>query len=358
MAEQITAICPDCSSPQSIPAESQGKFARCVSCNTIYQVPGGDTEPSDDQDWQSFGEAESTLAVAGNAERWADIQSTQEPVYVGRDSARPRAASSSNRRSKRWLLLCALIGLLILLAAIVWPALYGVVESGTGSRRISREVSQLHMAIESYRQRFGEHPPDFSDWEVVKRHVRRAFPRHSENLDPTLQVGDDGAKLEDIDPAEALVFWLSCLKNDPRHPITGSGEPLIIFAFDEMRLWDFDGDGWWEYVPGETGVQETPYVYFDSRTYSQARYPREEYDEYPQGVAYPYRTTALLTDLGSKEPRVNPNTFQIISAGMDGDYGADDPVKLFPRGAGYGPGDWDNVANFSDGKTLESWAPK
>lgn len=357
MTEQITAICPDCGSPQRIPAESQGEFARCVSCNTIYQVPGGGADSSDAHDWQSFDEAESTLARAGNAERWGDIQARPEPVYVGLDSARPRAGSSSSGRSRRWLLLCVLIGLLLLLAAIVWPFWYGGMRPDPGPRRISRDVTRLHMAMESYKQRFGDYPPDFSEWELVERHVRKAFPRNSENLDPTLQVGDDGAKLEDIDPAEALVFWLSCLKNDPRRPITGDGEPLLLFEFDEMRLWDFDGDGWWEYAPTGSGTQETPYVYFDSRTYLRARYPKDESEPSIQGIAYPYRAV-VLSEKPGRGTMINPDTFQIISAGLDGDYGADNPVKVLPEGEGFGQGDWDNVTNFSHGKTLEYWAPK
>lgn len=159
-----------------------------------------------------------------------------------------------------------------------------------------------------------------------------------------------------MDPAEALVFWLSGLNDDPRFPITGSGEPLVLFDFDGLRLWDFDGDGWWEYVPEGYSDQETPYVYFDSCTYDQARYPKNEADSSVRGVAYPYRTPPLLSD-PVKGAMNKPETFQIISAGLDGDYGADNPVKLFPSGAGYGPGDWDNVANFSSGKTLKDWAP-
>jgi hypothetical protein len=212
------------------------------------------------------------------------------------------------------------------------------------------------MGIETYKQRFGDYPPDFSDWDLVERHFRKAFPRLSESLDPTLQV-DDGAKLGDIDPAEALVFWLSCLKDDPRHPVTGSGEPLVLFEFDELRLWDFDGDGWWEYVPAGSGTQETPYVYFDSRTYRQARYPKDETESSIQGVAYPYSVMALF-DKPGRRTMANPNTFQIISAGLDGDYGANNPVKILPNGVGFGPGDWDNVANFSDGRALRDWTPR
>lgn len=350
-------MCPDCGSPQRIPTDWEGKLARCAACNAIYRVPGGATDPTDAQNLQSFGDAASTAAGVANVERWANDESTSDPIYVGLDSARQSEGASSNGRSRRWLFLRALIGLFLLLVAIMWPAWYARRIPDVGPRRISREIQQLHIGIERYKRRFGEYPPDFSDWELVERHVRRVFSRNNEDLDPSLQVGDDGAKLGDIDPAEALVFWLSGLKDDPRHPVTGSGEPVVLFEFDDLRLWDFDGDGWWEYVPQGSSSQETPYVYFDSRTYHQARYPKDETKLSIRGVAYPYRTTALLADIDQRAV-MNRNTFQIISAGLDGDYGADNPAKLFPRGAGYGPGDWDNVANFSDGKTLKYWAPR
>lgn len=355
MAEQITATCPDCGCPQRIPPESEGKLARCAACNAIYRVPGGEADLTDAQDSHSFGDVRDTAAGVANIERWVHNETSSTPIYVGPDSASPSTGSSTNDRSKQWRLLCALIGLFLLLAAIVWPAWHVRSIRKVGPHRISSEVALLDVGIEGYKQRFGEYPPDFSDWELVRSHLRRVFPRHNEDLDPSVQIGDDGATLGDIDPAEALVFWLSRLKNDPRHPVTGSGESLVLFEFDELRLWDFDGDGWWEYVPGESGNQETPYVYFDSRTYDKAIYPKDEAESSTQGVAYPYRTTALLADADHRAV-MNPNAFQIISAGLDGNYGADNPAKVFPRGTGYGPGDWDNVANFSDGKTLEYWA--
>jgi hypothetical protein len=146
------------------------------------------------------------------------------------------------------------------------------------------------------------------------------------------------------------------LKNDPRHPVTGTAEPIVMLDFDESQLRDFDGDGWSEYVPRGPSRQQAPYVYFDSRTYDQARYPENPTALPGQGIARPYRTTALLARV-DVDAVMNPRTYQLISAGEDGDYGADNPAKLFPRGAGYGRGDWDNIANFSHGRPLEDCAP-
>ena len=73
---------------------------------------------------------------------------------------------------------------------------------------------------------------------------------------------------------------------------------------------------------------------------------------------YDRRAHSLAACFAGKEAVMNPDTFQLICAGFDGNYGADNPNKRFPHGAGYGPGDWDNVANFSFGKTLRDWAPK
>ncbi len=357
MAEQITATCPDCGSPQGIPEEWEGRLARCAACNAIYRVPGGVAELTDTQESRPFADAARTEVEVASVECWVQHEGTSAPIYLGPEYAQPSAENVANDRSMRRLLLIALIVLFLLLAAIIWPAWYGGTIPDGGLHRISSEVARMDMAVEAYKRRYGEYPPDFSDWELVESHLRKVFPRHSENLDPSLQVGDDGAKLGDIDAAEALVFWLSRLRNDPRHPVTGSGEPLVSFEFDELRLWDFDGDGWWEYVPEGASSQETPYVYFDSRTYDKTRYPKDKAESSIQGVAYPYRTAAFLANVDTRAV-MNPNTFQIISAGLDGDYGADNPVKLFPRGAGYGPGDWDNVTNFSNGKTLKHWATR
>jgi prepilin-type N-terminal cleavage/methylation domain-containing protein len=58
----------------------------------------------------------------------------------------------------------------------------------------------------------------------------------------------------------------------------------------------------------------------------------------------------------------NPESFQIISAGQDGEFGdplatADLPVRLYPDGKGYSAADADNVTNFNPKHNLEDAKP-
>jgi hypothetical protein len=61
---------------------------------------------------------------------------------------------------------------------------------------------------------------------------------------------------------------------------------------------------------------------------------------------------------------MNPKSFQIISAGQDDIYGANDTNKIFPTGDNYGDqngpttssGDFDNLTNFTT-KRLEEAFP-
>ena len=62
--------------------------------------------------------------------------------------------------------------------------------------------------------------------------------------------------LEQLDPAEALYFWLRGFTNDPQNPLfgpLGTNPDLVertpIFEFDKTRLLDKDQDGWLEYYP-------------------------------------------------------------------------------------------------------------
>ncbi len=172
------------------------------------------------------------------------------------------------------------------------------------------EIDMLQMALKEYRAQYGEFPPDYSDSAAVERHIRRVFPR----FDPEKST----LPPSDLDPAQALVFWLSGFSPDPRNPFREDGPrdaPLIDFEKDRLE------DG--RYI---AAAGEKPYVYFHSATYETVSY---------QGL-HPYK----LDEGGYAEPR----QFQIISAGLDGDYGTG---GSYPSGEGFAPGDYDNMASFS-----------
>jgi hypothetical protein len=231
-------------------------------------------------------------------------------------------------------------------------------------------VAQLQMSIESYKQLHNDYPPDFtsisaaSDLQnagnVVVRHLRRAFPKHSEDLVTVFQ--DNSGNLLVPDPSEALVSWLSGLSKDPRKPITSNSDRNVIFPFVESRLRDLDNDGLDSYLP--PSLSNAPYVYFDSRTYGVASYAFDVDGTGTQIIdLYPYRSNRPLPagqthTIGPQTQWMNPKTFQIIAAGLDDEFGVDSitavtEYKIFPDGRNFSDEDWDNISNFSDGKTFE-----
>jgi len=256
------------------------------------------------------------------------------------------------------LVVIAIIGIL---AAILVPTLYVVVMRAQRNH-IAQELNQLYMAVEAYKQKFGDYPPDFSSItqasdlndtsNIVVRHFRKAFPRHKEDLKTYFT---DNGNLNVPDASQALAFWLSGskLNNDPRKPLTGSGDPIVLLDFDKSRLED-DGD-WASYLPK---YSDAPYVYFDSRTYSDVSYTNSATSGDETVRPYKFQPEGSTDIDWAKE-----NTFQIISAGLDGEFGDTDSGKnkRFPDGTadssssivGYEDGDYDNQSNFSDGRILE-----
>ncbi|HEX4131630.1 MAG TPA: type II secretion system protein [Pirellulales bacterium] len=199
--------------------------------------------------------------------------------------------------------------------------------------------------------------------------------------------------MDTMDPAESLVFWLGgfpcpystttssyvCgkklvgLRKEYQNPFqwcagvletTYTGDKFLnlrtqpFFDFDEARLADADGDGWWEYYPEKFDVTNSvttwpaPYVYFDATTYSNWRitttgagqmlppfsaYPGTpgilpQFRAFPGpdlimsqgmggtgwGTAVPYMRT--VSGSVGKIDWVNPDSFQIICAGLDHQY--------------------------------------
>ena len=125
-----------------------------------------------------------------------------------------------------------IIGILAgLIVAAAIPAIRGAKQM-----TIVGEISELGMAMEHYKQEYGDYPPDFCGLnspdpvvqaaarDAVLRHVRRAFPRYRPGLrsftgappDPRTQwdkFRDDvlmscGVDVETLNPAAALTFWL------------------------------------------------------------------------------------------------------------------------------------------------------
>jgi hypothetical protein len=94
--------------------------------------------------------------------------------------------------------------------------------------------------------------------------------------------------------------------------------------------------------------KKIPYVYFRADAY--ASYTTTPYA--PPSPANPAKGTGTCKPYHTDVPAggfANPLTFQIISAGQDGDWGGASDDKRFPSGLNYGVGDRDNITNFSEG---------
>jgi len=234
------------------------------------------------------------------------------------------------RQPSTWLLFGG-----ILLACLV---LYYIASFGLPGPRRSRtaeqlvEISQLHDAMNAYKEKRVQYPPCMAETDIdsrkvhFMRHIQVAFPnanfgltaKNFDTLGNSIRIADgfgtgtqaytyrsaDGSvqllDLNTLDQAEALVFWLGGMPT----PCKADGSPVAAiknfgfnkdfdspfkrdslaqeatnplnfrtsphFDFRQERLFDNDNDGWLEYLP-QASVGNTytaPFVYFDSDTYN------------------------------------------------------------------------------------------
>lgn len=253
-----------------------------------------------------------------------------------------------------------------ILAALLIPTINAARNAGRRAT-IAMELSQLESAFEQYKTNNGnDYPPDWSDTSFVVKHLGTAFNRHDRTAAATwINTENPSGSAGKLDPAEAIVFWLSLVKKDSLRPLTStSTSNNVYFDFRPERLKDSDGDGYNEYYP--PGLESTPYVYFHNKTYGVANYPNTT----------AYTGHSSLVAMGQARPYgshiqamvfhwQDPTKFQIVSAGLDEQFGDAitppaykiTPGKPTPSGANMTKGDFDNLTNFSKGKTLEDLAP-
>jgi hypothetical protein len=338
------------------------------------------------------------------------------------------------RRRRIWPIGCLTTSAAVAVATVV--GVWFTVERRTRSW-VELDLQSLTAAMQSYKADHQQYPPDFSDRGYENRQTRFnnhrsiAWPRASmaystlksyilvnTNKSYGYNYKDSSGKLmplnlDTLDQAEAVVFWLGGFPTpyDPQTKQSIVDRKIFGFAtdvtnpfrldvgigqnpnfrtttlldFDESRLVDSDGDGWWEYIPlanwpGTNGMMP-PYVYFDAGGYGQL-WPAKDtpgFTGYPMPRASDpnsIQVTQLMETWGIAVPYAsdfpdgvpfpwwqNPTTFQIICAGRDGMYGnpasTDVRIPCFPSGKTYSiPGlakeffdqqELDNLTNFLAG---------
>ncbi len=122
--------------------------------------------------------------------------------------------------------LLVVVTIIAILASMLVPAVFmALVRAKEG--RITTEVGQLDAALRNYKAIHGEYPPsDFSNMAAIEAHVKRIFPRW---------VPQPGQIPADLNPAQALVFWLRGYSSNPTNPFDTKGR-TPLFDFDEARL--------------------------------------------------------------------------------------------------------------------------
>jgi len=220
-------------------------------------------------------------------------------------------------------------------------ALYFTPQPPKYDARDFSEILSLKNALKIYRSRYGEYPPDFSTGDPkteITQHLQKVFPDRLWELD----LPKD---LTGLGPQNALHFWLRGFGSDSRLPLTGINRGTVpLYDFDSRRILQ-------RAYYSRSG--NAPFVYFRSQTYAKARC------NIPGcGTAYPY--LAAKSNVGPSVPggqksgtsaakdkrrfEEDPG-FQIVSAGIDGNFGS----NQVSSGSAIFGGQADNLTNFRYG---------
>lgn len=260
----------------------------------------------------------------------------------------------------------AIVGILVSLAL---PAAASL-RSRANDAAIGREISALRSAVIAYKAELGDYPPsmgeDYSPANryrtICEQHLRKCYPRLTQ---PAKTYFYDYIAPE-LDQDESLVFWLSMTTVDPRDPFPtavingnpvpkswpGGGSRRVFFDFRQDQFWDNPADA--DDIPAYLAphCKGTTFVHIDARFYTMHLTPASA------------AISAVQPYFDEQGMPLHPTTFQIITAGQDGEFGAlfdaiADPTlkKQFPSGINLADGDLDNLTDFSEGRRLGSLVP-
>ncbi len=267
------------------------------------------------------------------------------------------------------LVVIVIIGILM---ALILPAIQRA-RINAREAAVSAEITQLDQAIASFKARFGAEPPSSlniptsaTTWTAEDRQkVTSVWDQF--DFATLGGLGSYPPSETHLNGAECLVFFLGGINSNPtgvpsligfsKNPRTpwnkdaGNRDVPFYDKFTPDRLVDLDGDDALEFLDGLPG-QKTPYLFFSSQGKSYRKTnSTTAYDQFDVfgGPTNAKDMTSIYLAADGKNPQ-RAQGYQIISPGLDGEYGVGGVYTDGTEITGSRSVEADNITSFSGGR--------
>jgi RNA polymerase sigma factor (sigma-70 family) len=263
---------------------------------------------------------------------------------------------------------CVMLGL-----GLLWPLVAHVAKVEKQQKTI-KELGLLSQAIASFKVKFnvdyipsriylGQKQSDFNMGNKLQAdswsYLNRVWPRLNWSKPIDWSGGDKEFTSAVLEGDQCLVFFLGGIPDsqggqrrcagfstNPTNPTDLAGDRVCFFDFDPARLISVHGNAFYSFLDP---FRQQPYAYFSS--YKTANgYNRYYLD--PGGNDCALLGVWPYAEVWGDQPRYQkPNSYQIISAGVDGKFGSGTVPpdgQTWPPATDMAPEGRDDLANFSD----------